>query len=100
MFFVAEATCKARGDPHYTTFDGRRYDFMGKCEYVLVRDSVNNTFEIRQANEPCGNGIPTCTKALTVVFRELFIELKRGMTLVNGEEITLPALYQGDENIF
>ena len=37
---------------------------------------------------------------ITVVFRELFIELKRGMTLVNGEEITLPALYQGDENIF
>ena len=29
---------------------------MGKCEYVLVKDSVNNTFEVRQANEPCGNG--------------------------------------------
>ena len=80
----------ARGDPHYTTFDGRRYDFMGKCDYVLVRDSVNYTFEVRQANEPCGNGVPTCTRSLTVIFRDLSIELRRGTTLVNGAEIDLP----------
>ncbi|XP_028410753.1 uncharacterized protein LOC114533436 isoform X5 [Dendronephthya gigantea] len=94
-----EATCKAQGDPHYTTFDGKRFDFMGKCEYVLAKDFVNNTFEIRQANEPCGNGLPTCTKSLTVIFTNLtFIELRRGMTLVNGVKVTLPVSYP-DVNI-
>ena len=88
--FLVEATCKARGDPHYTTFDGRRYDFMGECEYVLAKDSANETFEIRQANEPCGNGVPTCTRSVTVIFGALNIELRRGMTMVNGAEINLP----------
>ena len=103
---LVEATCKARGDPHYTTFDGKRYDFMGKCEYVLVRDSVNNTFEVRQANEPCGNGVPTCTRSLTVIFGDLNIELRRGTTLVNGAEINLPqngaaVTYEGEkDNMF
>ena len=88
---LVEATCKARGDPHYTTFDGRRYDFMGKCEYVLAKDSVNGTFEIRQATEPCGNGVPTCTRSVTVIFGALNIELRRGTISVDGIEVTLQA---------
>jgi hypothetical protein len=95
LFSLVEATCKARGDPHYTTFDGTRFDFMGKCEYVLAKDVVNNTFEIRQANEPCFSGLPTCTKSLTVIFPGVTIELRRGMTLVNGGEVTLPVFEEG-----
>lgn len=29
--------CEVLGDPHYKTFDGLRYDFMGKSSYYLVR---------------------------------------------------------------
>ena len=93
-----EATCKTKGDPHYTTFDGKRYDFMGKCEYVLAKDSVNNTFEITQTNEPCGNGMPSCTRSLKVIFPGLTIELRRGMTLVNGAEVTSNVYLQGKKN--
>ena len=75
---------------------------MGKCEYVLAKDSVNGTFEIRQANEPCGNGVPTCTRSVTAIFGALNIELRRGMTLVNGAEINLPqnaaeVTYEGEK---
>ncbi|XP_028416064.1 IgGFc-binding protein-like, partial [Dendronephthya gigantea] len=88
-----EATCVTYGDPHYRTFDGKRFDFMGKCEYVLAKDRVNNTFEIRQENEPCGNGLVTCTKSITVIFPGLTIKLQRGMTNVNGGEISSSTNY-------
>jgi hypothetical protein len=72
---------------------------MGRCEYVLARDRVNNTFEIRQTNEPCGNGVPACTRSLTVIFPNITIELRRGMTLVNGGEVMLPANYGGKKTL-
>jgi hypothetical protein len=68
---------------------------MGRCEYVLAKDSRNNTFEVRQVNEPCGNGEPSCTKSLTVIFPNVTIQLLRGSVMVNDTDIVLPATYGG-----
>ena len=95
--FIVRGICHARGDPHYKTFDGSFYDFMGMCEYVLARDT-NGVFEIRQVNEPCGNGLVACTQSLSLIIPGYIVILERNRVKVNGSTISLPANYTGKNN--
>lgn len=36
--FTAPGICLVWGDPHYLTFDSKKYSYQGDCEYTLVRD--------------------------------------------------------------
>ena len=68
---------------------------MGMCEYVLARDSRNSIFEIRQVNEPCGNGLVACTKSLSLVIPGFIVSLERNRVKVNGSTVSLPVNYTG-----
>lgn len=97
------ARCAAIGDPHYVTFDGKRFDFMGKCSYYLMK---TDQLSVEAENVACSGSIsenmnflpsfttelPSCTKSLTVKFNDdvgqlRIIKLKQGgLVLVDGFE--------------
>uniref|UniRef100_G3T752 Zonadhesin n=1 Tax=Loxodonta africana TaxID=9785 RepID=G3T752_LOXAF len=90
------ATCLAYGDPHYLTFDGRHFSFMGKCTYILTHPCDNSTdpyFRVTVKNEEQGQEGVSCLNKVYVTLAQTTITLLKGRrTLVGGHQITLPAM--------
>jgi len=52
---IRGASCYATGDPHYTSFDRYRFNFMGECEYAMVQSCGSNDFVVSANNDACGS---------------------------------------------
>lgn len=96
--------CAAVGDPHYSTFDGKHFDFMGKCSYYLMKAEG---ITVEAENVACSGAIsenmnflpsvttelPSCTKSLTIRFndntgQQRVIKLKQGgFVQLDGSEV-------------
>ncbi|KAM6960357.1 LOW QUALITY PROTEIN: zonadhesin, like [Tautogolabrus adspersus] len=89
------SSCIASGDPHYTTFDKRKYNFMGNCSY-LMSAPCNTTslqyFEVHADNENRYNSPAiSYVKAVHVYVRHVKISILKGGTVqVNGTNVNLP----------
>ncbi|XP_068098405.1 IgGFc-binding protein-like [Hyperolius riggenbachi] len=94
------AQCSATGDPHFTTFDGKKYDFMGTCIYLLVgvtNGSSLPVFTIKLQNNIRGNPAASHAKVVTLVIYGLVLTLSRDyplQILINGVATSLPFIYQ------
>ncbi|XP_053199886.1 zonadhesin, like [Scomber japonicus] len=94
-FPTGTSTCIASGDPHYTTFDKRKYNFMGNCSYLMSEPCNQTTlphFEVHADNENRFNR-PTISylKAVHVHVHMVKISILKGGTVqVNGTNTNLP----------
>ncbi|KAJ1132325.1 hypothetical protein NDU88_010648 [Pleurodeles waltl] len=94
---VGNSTCLAVGDPHYSTFDGLRYNFMGTCVYLFSGLCQLYTgledFEVYVQNDKRSSKTVSYTKMVEVKVYENEIvinkEFPRRVTL-NGLLINLP----------
>ncbi|XP_078077489.1 uncharacterized protein LOC144499246 [Mustelus asterias] len=75
--------CTIYGSGHYITFDGKRYNFDGNCEYVAAQDYcgdnlTNGTFSLITENVPCGTTGTTCSKSIKLFFENFELKLAEG----------------------
>ncbi|XP_053122699.1 IgGFc-binding protein-like [Hemicordylus capensis] len=100
--------CRAYGGPHYHTFDGKHFDFMGTCTYTIAKtcslDPTLPFFSVEAKNENRGNAHGSYIGSVTVRVYDTIIAMARneiGLVRVNYQQSQLPiSLQEGKLRLF
>ncbi|OCT81798.1 hypothetical protein XELAEV_18024306mg [Xenopus laevis] len=96
---ACDRSCVVYGEGHYKTFDGKRFDFSGDCEYTLTQDycssnTGNGSFRVITENIPCGSTGATCSKSIKVFLGHFELKLSDGGFDVIERDIGSEVPYQ------
>ncbi|XP_071233036.1 zonadhesin-like [Salvelinus alpinus] len=99
-------TCTVHSNPHYSTFDGANFRFVGPCTYVLTRvcspsapsETPLSHFSVEVKNELRGNSSVSAVQQVKVEVENLRVSLHKRQNhrvMVNGIWRKLPLSLNG-----
>ncbi|XP_077193127.1 IgGFc-binding protein-like [Paroedura picta] len=104
---LSHFTCIGTGDPHYTSFDGKKFDFMGTCIYqmaaVCSKDPALTPFLVTVQNNNRGSKAVSYTKVVTLEVYNMSISLSQEYPRkiqVNGVFVDLPFSYENKLKVY